>query len=95
MLCLLICSRFWKLTLQILARYCTWVGETLEQKWPSESSAPSTVCNDTSCLARLQFLVHLYTDVEKLVARLPGLLDSVTARLENLSQQGQKVLKSE
>jgi hypothetical protein len=89
------CSRFWKLNLQILARYYTWVGVTLEQKWPSESSAPNTVHSDTSCLARLQFLVHLYTDVEELVARLPRLLDSVTVRLENLSQQGQQLLKSE
>lgn len=92
---LLMCSRFWKLNLQILARYYTWVGEALEQKWPSESSAPNAVHSDTSCLARLQFLVHLYTDVEKLVARLPGLLDSVTMRLESLSQQGQQLLKSE
>jgi hypothetical protein len=89
------CSRFWKLNLQILARYCTWVGEALEQKWPSESSAPNTVSSDTSCSARLQFLVHLYTDVQKLVARFPGLLDSVTRRLGSLSQQGQELLKSE
>jgi hypothetical protein len=89
------CSRFWKLNLQILARYYTWVGEALEQKWPSESSAPNTVRSDTSCLARLQCLVHLYPDVETLVARLPVLLDSVTMRLESLSQQGQQLLKSE
>lgn len=86
--------RFWKLNLQILARYYTWVGEALEQKWPSESLAPNTIHSDMSCLARLQFLVHLYTDVEKLVARLPVLLDSVTMRLESLSQQGQQLLKS-
>jgi hypothetical protein len=88
------CSRFWKLNLQILARYYTWVGEALEQKWPSESLALNTV-SDTSCSARLQFLVHLYTDVNRLVARLPSLLDSVTVSLGSLSQQGQELLKSE
>jgi hypothetical protein len=88
------CSRFWKLNLQILARYYTWVGEALEQKWPSESLALNTV-SDTSCSARLQFLVHLYTDVNRLVARLPSLLDSVTVSLGSLSQQGQELPKSE
>jgi hypothetical protein len=89
------CYRFWKLNLQILARYYTWIGEALEQKWPSENLAPNTVSSDMSCLAKLQFLVHLYTDVEKLVAKLPDLLDSVTLRLGTLSQQGQELLKSE
>jgi hypothetical protein len=83
------------LNLQILARYYTWVGDALEQKWPSQSLAPNAVSSDMSCSARLQFLVHLYTDVNKLVARLPYLLDSVTAKLDSLSQQGQELLKRE
>jgi hypothetical protein len=89
------CSRFWKLNLQILARYYTWVGEVLEWKWFSEGAAPNTVSRDTACSARLQFLVLLYTDVEKLVARMPNLLDIITVRLGSLSQQGQELLKSE
>jgi hypothetical protein len=88
-------SRFWKLNLQIIARYYTWVGEVLERTWLSESAAPNTVSSDTACSARLQFLVLLYIDVEKLVARLPNLLDIITMRLGSLSQQGQELLNSE
>ena len=88
-------SRFWKLNLQILARYYTWVGEVLEWKWFPESVAPDAVSTNTACSARLQFLVLLYSDVEKLVARLPDLLDIITVRLGSLSQQGQELLKSE
>jgi hypothetical protein len=88
-------SRFWKLNLQILARCYTWVGEVLEWKWLSESAAPNTVSCNTACSARLQFLVLLYTDVEKLVARLPNLLDIITGRLGSLSEQGKKLLNSE
>jgi len=88
-------SRFWKLNLQILARYYTWVGEVLERQWLPESAAPDAVSTNTACSARLQFLVLLYSDVEKLVARLPDLLDIITVRLGSLSQQGQELLKSE
>ncbi|KAJ4444222.1 hypothetical protein ANN_06013 [Periplaneta americana] len=89
--------RFWKLNLQILARYYTWVGEALEQKWPSDSVGSGAVSvngSESSGSQKLQFLVHLYTDVEKLVARLPNLLDHVMPRMGNLSQQGQDLLKS-
>ncbi|KAJ1531725.1 hypothetical protein ONE63_000391 [Megalurothrips usitatus] len=67
--------RFWKLTLQIFARYYSWTGEAVREKWPTECS-----------ISRLCFLVWLFCDIKSLVARLPKILDFASERLQTLSR---------
>ncbi|KAJ9579162.1 hypothetical protein L9F63_024732 [Diploptera punctata] len=83
--------RFWKLNLQILARYYTWVGEALEERWSSNNSGSG----ETLCTERLHFLVYLYTDVEKLIAMLPTLLYHVINQVGSLSQQAQELWRGD
>ncbi|XP_075226990.1 conserved oligomeric Golgi complex subunit 2 [Lycorma delicatula] len=60
--------RFYKLNLQILARYYTWSGEILEKKINIDN---------------VQFLVALYTDIESLSAKLPEIYNLVHDRFNN------------
>nr|CAD7429608.1 unnamed protein product [Timema monikensis] len=83
--------RFWKLSLQIIARYCTWIEEVWEEKWLSESS-PFT--NDTNLPPsegtqsdRLLFLVYLHADIESFADKLKHFSAMTSTRLDGVSPQ--------
>ncbi|XP_063239566.1 conserved oligomeric Golgi complex subunit 2 [Bacillus rossius redtenbacheri] len=62
----LLANRFWKLSLMIISRYCTWISEVLEQGQSAGSEADGGAATD-----RLQFLVHLHGDVLLFADKLP------------------------
>ncbi|XP_026279723.2 conserved oligomeric Golgi complex subunit 2 [Frankliniella occidentalis] len=64
--------RFWKLTLQIFARYYSWTGEALREKWTAENG-----------VTRLSFLVWLFCDIKLIAGHMPEMIDVVSNRLEN------------
>ncbi|CAG5107799.1 Similar to COG2: Conserved oligomeric Golgi complex subunit 2 (Homo sapiens) [Cotesia congregata] len=75
--------QFWKLNLQILSRYRTWISDALKQSWIKE---PRPVAMNSNIINpeppnRLEFLVCLYTDLEKISKKLPTLLDVVVRKL--------------
>ncbi|XP_015595629.1 conserved oligomeric Golgi complex subunit 2 isoform X2 [Cephus cinctus] len=75
--------RFWKLSLQICSRYKTWCRSTLTQNWPIVTGMGKIDGNEAECPTRLQFLVCLYTDIEKFIKQLPTLLEIVRIKLPN------------
>lgn len=66
--------RFWKLTLQVFARYYSWTGEVLREKWSAEEVT-----------SRLSFLVWLFCDIKALSGCLPEILDLALEHLSSLS----------
>ncbi|XP_069741155.1 conserved oligomeric Golgi complex subunit 2 isoform X2 [Narcine bancroftii] len=105
--------RFWKLTLQLLARYIKWIEE-LKTAAPDKDLAqygikpsPANSSNMVSCpngigedqgngqapdaktIAPLSVcqLVYLVADLDKVEEQLPGLLDLINPKLENIGFQ--------
>uniref|UniRef100_A0A1L8DVS8 Conserved oligomeric Golgi complex subunit 2 n=1 Tax=Nyssomyia neivai TaxID=330878 RepID=A0A1L8DVS8_9DIPT len=64
--------RFWKLSLQIVARLFTWTEEVLGiKKWNTAEIS----------VRRIDFLIILLTDSTKFMGKLPGLLQMATGKL--------------
>ncbi|XP_043265322.1 conserved oligomeric Golgi complex subunit 2 [Colletes gigas] len=80
--------QFWKFGLQICARYQTWSQTALKEVWSMESDVGNF--NKAEHSTKLNFLVCLYKDIEKMIKMLPFLLE--TAR-KKLKQQTPRVLK--
>ncbi|KAK3923073.1 Conserved oligomeric Golgi complex subunit 2 [Frankliniella fusca] len=64
--------RFWKLTLQVFARYFSWTGEAVREKWTAENS-----------VNHLSFLVWLFCDIQLIAGCLPEIIDVASNRLQN------------
>lgn len=73
--------KFWKLSLQICSRYQTWCQSAMKQVWPVINEISNS--NDIEHSTRLNFLVHLYTDVEKLGNVLPSFLQVVQFKIKD------------
>ncbi|XP_014468152.1 PREDICTED: conserved oligomeric Golgi complex subunit 2 [Dinoponera quadriceps] len=73
--------RFWKLSLQICSRYQTWCQNAMKQVWPVINETNSS--SDSEHSTRLNFLVYLYTDIEKLVNALPSFLQMVQSKVKD------------
>ncbi|CAG2066388.1 unnamed protein product [Timema podura] len=84
-------GRFWKLSLQIIARYCTWIEEAWEEKWPSESSPSTNGTNlppsEGTQSDRLLFLVYLHADIESFADKLKHFPAMTSTRLDGVSPQ--------
>ncbi|XP_034252790.1 conserved oligomeric Golgi complex subunit 2 [Thrips palmi] len=75
--------RFWKLTLQVFARYYSWTGEVLREKWSAEEVT-----------SRKSFLVQLFCDIKSLSSSLPEILDLAFEHFNNLSDSSLSHFKS-
>ncbi|KAL0127418.1 hypothetical protein PUN28_005604 [Cardiocondyla obscurior] len=73
--------RFWKLSLQISSRYQTWCQNAMKQVWPVINETNNS--NDSKHSTRLNFLVYLYSDVEKLINALPSFLQMVQSKIKD------------
>ncbi|XP_034944246.1 conserved oligomeric Golgi complex subunit 2 [Chelonus insularis] len=78
--------QFWKLNLQILSRYRTWIVNALKQSW---STAPKTTITSNNIIepetpSRTEFLVCLYIDVEKLSILVPTIITLAISKLTNV-----------
>ncbi|CAH0390679.1 unnamed protein product [Bemisia tabaci] len=71
--------RFWKLSLQIISRFCSWITSALK-----ETALPS------ASLSNSQFQSYLYSDCEFLISSLPELQD--LAKLKLVDQTSEEVL---
>ncbi|XP_014249061.1 conserved oligomeric Golgi complex subunit 2 [Cimex lectularius] len=65
--------KFWKLSLQIISRYVTWINEVTK---------PNSEASKTD----IDFLVYFYTDVEFLIKKLPEFQTIVLNQLTKLSE---------
>ncbi|XP_077290778.1 conserved oligomeric Golgi complex subunit 2 [Arctopsyche grandis] len=80
--------RFFKLTLQIISRYCTWIDVAIKQPWSNQPqssqnpASPDNISKDKINWDKLKFLVSLYSDIRKLVDNLPSLLEIIKMRLQ-------------
>ncbi|XP_039278291.1 conserved oligomeric Golgi complex subunit 2 [Nilaparvata lugens] len=77
--------RFWKLSLQVLARYYVWSGHFINKKLPNPSDED------------IDNLVRLYADLETLCRKLPEFLSTVNSLFSNhftLSNKMKENLKS-
>ncbi|XP_012215519.1 conserved oligomeric Golgi complex subunit 2 isoform X1 [Linepithema humile] len=83
--------KFWKLSLQICSRYQTWCQNTMKQVWPVINETNSSSNSEHS--TRLNFLVYLYTDVEKLINALPSFLQMVQLKIKDENVIISKLLK--
>ncbi|KAG7197029.1 hypothetical protein KM043_017562 [Ampulex compressa] len=72
--------RFWKFSLQMCSRYQTWCRDALNQVW-SISNA-SNVLGGQEHYNRLNFLIYLYVDIEKVIQMLPDFLQIVHSKLK-------------
>ncbi|EZA51235.1 Conserved oligomeric Golgi complex subunit [Ooceraea biroi] len=81
--------KFWKLSLQICSRYQTWCF--CSKVWPviNETNSSNNLVHST----RLNFLVYLYVDVEKLVNALPSFLQIVQSKITNKNVTISKLLE--
>lgn len=76
--------RFWKLSLQILARLCVWTDEVLAvKKWNAAEAN----------IKRIDFLVVLLTDCIKLLGKMPGLLQMATGKIPQELKEHTRDLK--
>ncbi|BET00757.1 conserved oligomeric Golgi complex [Nesidiocoris tenuis] len=66
--------KFWKLTLQIVSRYVTWIKKTLQNV-------------DVKGKTDLNFFVALYSDVESMEKRLPEVRDLAAAKFVSTSDE--------
>ncbi|EFN61983.1 Conserved oligomeric Golgi complex subunit 2 [Camponotus floridanus] len=73
--------KFWKLSLQICSRYQTWCQSAMKQVWPIINETNNS--NDSEHCTRLNFLVYLYTDINKLINALPSFLQMVQSKIKN------------
>ncbi|XP_035726673.1 conserved oligomeric Golgi complex subunit 2-like [Vespa mandarinia] len=84
-------QEFWKLTLQVCSRYQTWACTAIRQKW-QESNKSESIANSNR-YTKLDFLIHLYCDVEKFVNGLPNLLRIVQLKNPNQNPATFKLLE--
>lgn len=63
--------RFFKFTLQILSRLSKWSEEAVGTK-----NLPSTI-------DRVDYLTLIYLDVNKLIEKIPGIMDCITEKIPN------------
>ncbi|XP_078047054.1 conserved oligomeric Golgi complex subunit 2 [Augochlora pura] len=83
--------RFWKFTLQMCARYQTWALAALKEVWPVENEVGSLSKSEHH--TKLNFLVCLNQDIEKLVKKLPLLLEIAELKLKQQTPIILKLLK--
>lgn len=78
-------SQFWKLNLQICSRYRTWCINAQKSSWTIVPHTTATSSNiiEPQTPSRIEFLVCLYTDIEKLSAKLDSLPNIVITKLDN------------
>ncbi|XP_053981638.1 conserved oligomeric Golgi complex subunit 2 isoform X1 [Hylaeus volcanicus] len=76
--------RFWKFSLQICARYQTWAQTVLKEIWPIENEVNNS--NKVEHSTKLNFLICLHKDIEKIVKMLPSLLETVQMKLKERKQ---------
>ncbi|XP_057339274.1 conserved oligomeric Golgi complex subunit 2 [Microplitis mediator] len=79
--------QFWKLNLQIFSRYRTWITDALKQSWNTgtRSAAINSNIIEPEPPNRLEFLVCLYTDLEKIIKKLPIILEVALTKLINIT----------
>ncbi|XP_026676998.1 conserved oligomeric Golgi complex subunit 2-like [Diaphorina citri] len=77
-----IVRRLWKLTLQIISRFCTFCDETMKDDWPK---------TDVN-IQKTLFLVCLNNDIQWLRSKLSSLVDVVSQKII-LSEQKRKCLQ--
>lgn len=68
--------KFWKLSLQLLSRYATWINSYCAQKTPYKSEP--TVLNKVL----LENCVHMYVDIQALRQKLPDFLRHVESKVK-------------
>uniref|UniRef100_A0A8D9BCH3 Conserved oligomeric Golgi complex subunit 2 n=1 Tax=Cacopsylla melanoneura TaxID=428564 RepID=A0A8D9BCH3_9HEMI len=74
--------RLWKLTLQIISRFCTFCDTSIKNDWPrTDSNFPKTL-----------FLVYLNNDIVWFQAKVVTLIDSLSQKLK-LSQEKKSCLE--
>ncbi|XP_011505049.1 PREDICTED: conserved oligomeric Golgi complex subunit 2 [Ceratosolen solmsi marchali] len=76
--------RFWKLCLQLCSRYQKWCRSSLKQAWPVVKVNETSHNSGPENSERLEFLVGLYTDTEKISAKISHYTEFVD-KVENLS----------
>ncbi|KAK2575855.1 hypothetical protein KPH14_007229 [Odynerus spinipes] len=82
---------FWKLSLQICSRFQTWARAAVKQKWQDFNKSGNAT--DTDRYTKLDFLVHLYCDLEKFINGLPHFLQLVQSKSPNQSPAAIKLLE--
>ncbi|KAG5327195.1 COG2 protein, partial [Pseudoatta argentina] len=83
--------RFWKLSLQISSRYQTWCQNSMKQIWPVINETNNS--NDSERSTRVNFLVYLYIDIEKLINTLPSFLQMVQSKIKDETVTISKLLE--
>lgn len=83
--------RFWKFSLQICARYQTWIETVLKEVWPIENEMGNLSKVEHS--TRLNFLICLYRDAEKFANMLPSLLEVARSKLKLVTPTVSKLLE--
>ncbi|XP_031835598.1 conserved oligomeric Golgi complex subunit 2 [Nomia melanderi] len=83
--------KFWKFNLQICARYQTWSMAVLKEVWPIENEVGSLSKSEHS--TKLNFLIYLNHDLQKLVEMLPSHLKMVSAKLKHQTPTILKLLE--
>ncbi|OXU29997.1 hypothetical protein TSAR_008943 [Trichomalopsis sarcophagae] len=77
--------RFWKLCLQLCSRYQGWCRTSLKQAWPVATVNETSHSSELENPQRLEFLVGLYTDIEKLSAKMSNFIATIGDRVSNLN----------
>lgn len=83
--------KFWKFSLQICARYQTWIQTVLKEVWPIENEINNS--NKIEHSTKLNFLICLYKDAEKFINILPSLLEIARIKLKEETPTVLKLLK--
>lgn len=78
--------KFWKLFLQLCARYEKWCHRALQQNWMVTINETNQVY-EAENLGRLKFLVGLYSDVEKLSLNISNFMHVIGEKIYNLSSK--------
>lgn len=67
--------------------------EIILQSWPDATKPASSNVIEVANPSRLQFLIFLYTDVEKLVKKLPSFLDVVCNKISSTKAYSKKLFE--
>lgn len=78
--------KFWKLFLQLCSRYEEWCHRALQQNWMVTINETNQVYESEN-LARLKFLVGLYSDLEKLILKVSNFMHVIGEKIYNLSSK--------
>ncbi|XP_012267688.2 conserved oligomeric Golgi complex subunit 2 [Athalia rosae] len=85
--------RFWKLSIQIFSRFQTWCEEAVKQSWPEATKPTSSNIIESAHPNRLQFLIYLYTDIQKIMKNLPYFLEIVCNKAPKMEPPLRKLLE--